>query len=163
MLLPMVFEGDWAGLKPAPIKSDWVIAGAPDAHNKVLFVSADRSIVTILWRCAAGSFRWVYDEEETIYVVDGGMTLTFPDGRVQRVGKGDTVYFPAGAVARWDVDSHVHKVAVFRRPTPRLLGVLAALHHKAAGVVARLIGLLKPAAAQGALVGATAAAMVPGI
>ncbi len=154
MSLPMVFESDWADLKPAPIKPEWVTAGAPDAHNKVLFVSDDRSIITILWRCAAGSFRWVYDEEETIYVVDGGMTLTFPDGRMRKVGKGDVVYFAAGTTAIWDVDSHVHKVAVFRRPIPKILGLIVAMHHKAAVLLARLVGLVRPAPAQAALTAA---------
>ncbi|HEX8233531.1 MAG TPA: cupin domain-containing protein [Caulobacteraceae bacterium] len=153
MSLPMVFESDWADLKPAPIKPEWVTGGAPDAHNKVLFVSDDRSIVTILWRCAAGSFRWVYDEEETIYVVDGGMTLTYDDGRVQKVGKGDVVYFAAGSAARWDVDSHVHKVAVFRRPIPKMLGIVVAFHRKAASVAERLARLLRPAVPQAALSG----------
>ena len=48
------------------------------------------------------------------------MRLTFPNGETREVSKGDVVYFPAGTRAHWDIASHVEKVAVFRRPTPRL-------------------------------------------
>jgi uncharacterized cupin superfamily protein len=90
------------------------------AENQVVAVSGDRSVLTIFWRCSAGAFEWIYDDEETIYILDGGMRLTFPDGRIREVSKGDVIYFPAGTRARWDIPSHVEKVAVFRRPTPRL-------------------------------------------
>lgn len=141
---PMVFAAGAGQFKPAPIRPEWILSGAPDAHNQVLVVSEDRALMTIFWRCAAGSFRWHYDEEETIYVLDGGMILTFPDGEVRKVGKGDVVYFAAGTSAVWEVESHVHKVAVFRRPAPKLLGAVVSLHHRAAAFLARLPAAAKP-------------------
>jgi uncharacterized cupin superfamily protein len=128
---PHVFENKTVQLKSAPIRPEWVISGAPKARNHVLFVSEDRSSLTLFWECTAGVFRWLYDEEETIYVIDGGMTLTYPNGEVRTVGKGDVVYFAAGDTAIWTVESHVQKVAVFRRPMPKTFGQILAVYHKA--------------------------------
>lgn len=131
MSIPRVFENKAVQLKSAPIRPEWIIEGAPLARNHVLFVSEDRSSLTLFWECTAGVFKWVYDEEETIYVIDGGMTLTYPNGETRTVGKGDVVYFAAGDTAIWTVESHVQKIAVFRRPLPKTFGQLLAVYHKA--------------------------------
>ena len=133
-----VLSGQGIEFKAAPIPESWVISGAPAAQNHVAFVSDDRAVMTIFWRCTAGSFEWIYHDEETIYVLDGGMRLTFPDGEVRQVGAGDAVYFPAGSRAVWDIESHVSKVAVFRRPTPAIFTLLIRCHHKATSITARL-------------------------
>jgi uncharacterized cupin superfamily protein len=136
-LQPKVFKGRDVVLGPAPIQPDWIISGNPVAENNVVVISEDRALMTIFWRCSAGAFQWIYDEEETIYILDGGMTLTFPNGEVREVGQGDVVYFAAGTVARWDIASHVHKVAVFRRPTPKLLAPVLAAWHRASSLLSR--------------------------
>jgi uncharacterized cupin superfamily protein len=135
-----VFQNRAVQLKNAPIRPEWIISGNPSARNQVLFVSEDRSSVTLLWTCSAGVFRWVYDEEETLYIIDGGMTLTYPGGETRAVGKGDVVYFAPGDTAVWTVDSHVQKLAVFRRPMPRLLGLLLAVCRKAMARLAPVAG-----------------------
>jgi uncharacterized cupin superfamily protein len=117
---PLVFDGSRIAYRPAPIRPDWIRGGAPVAENQVVAVSGDRSVMSIFWRCSAGAFEWIYDDEETIYILDGGMRLTYPNGEVREVSKGDVVYFPAGTSAHWEIASHVEKVAVFRRPTPKL-------------------------------------------
>ena len=132
MSKPRVFENSTVQLKSAPIKPEWIISGNPTARNHVLFVSEDRSSLTLFWECGAGVFRWIYDEEETIYIIDGGMTLAYPNGEVRMVGKGDVVYFAPGDTAIWSVDSHVQKIAVFRRPMPKTFGQLLALYQKTA-------------------------------
>lgn len=139
---PRVFENKAVQLKSAPIRPEWIIQGEPLARNHVLFVSEDRSSLTLFWECTAGVFRWIYDEEETIYVIDGGMTLTYPNGEIKTVGKGDVVYFAAGDTAIWTVESHVQKIAVFRRPMPKTFGQLLAVYHKA---MARFAPAAQPA------------------
>ena len=131
MSKPRVFESKAAQMKSAPIRPEWIISGDPQARNQVLFVSEDRSALTLFWECTAGVFRWIYDEEETIYVIDGGMTLAYPNGETRTVGKGDVVYFAPGDTAIWTVDSHVRKVAVFRRPMPKTFGQILAVYRKA--------------------------------
>lgn len=147
-----VFAGGAVDFKAAPIPPEWIVSGEPVAQNHVMFVSDDRSSMTLFWRCTAGTFRWIYDEEETIYVLDGGMTLTFPDGTVRRVEAGDVVHFAAGSTALWEVESHVHKIAVFRRPIPAALGGLLHAYRRGAALVADRAGALMPASRQAARV-----------
>ena len=106
-------------LTPAPIRSDWVLEGSPCARNSVLARSHDRTTLTMVWDCSAGRFRWVYDQDESIHIIEGGATLTFADGQVATVGPGDVVFFPAGSSATWEVKTYVRKFAVFRQPIPR--------------------------------------------
>ena len=118
-------------LSSAPIRADWVIEGRPVARNTVLARSADRTAMTMLWDCTAGMFRWVYDQDETIHIIEGGVTITLDDGRVEVLGPGDVVFFPAGASATWRVDSYVRKLAVFRESVPQLMALLVRLRSKA--------------------------------
>jgi uncharacterized cupin superfamily protein len=134
---PLVFDGSRLAYRPAPIRPEWIRGGNPVAENQVVAVSGDRSVMSIFWRCSAGSFEWIYDDEETIYVIDGGMRLTYPNGEVREVGKGDVVYFPAGTRAHWEIASHVEKVAVFRRPTPKLFDLPIRIVNKLSCLLSR--------------------------
>ena len=117
-------------LSSAPIRPDWVLAGQPTARNAVLAKSADRTALTMVWDCSGGRFRWDYDQDETIHVIEGGAVLTLDDGRVERLGPGDVVFFPAGRSAVWEVESYVRKLAVFREPVPRPLALVVRLRAK---------------------------------
>jgi hypothetical protein len=137
---PFVFHGSQTAYKPAPIRPEWIRGGDPVAENQVVAVSGDRSVMSIFWRCSAGSFEWIYDDEETIYILDGGMRLTYPNGEVRDVSKGDVVYVPAGTRAHWEIASHVEKVAVFRRPTPKLFELPIRVVHKLQSLLSRSSG-----------------------
>ena len=117
-------------LSSAPIRPDWVLAGRPAARNAVLARSADRTALTMMWDCSAGRFRWDYDQDETIHVIEGGAVLTLDDGRVERLGPGDVVFFPAGRSAVWEVESYVRKLAVFREPVPKPLAIVVRVRAK---------------------------------
>ena len=114
----MVLGGE-VNLSPAPIPKGWITGGAPTARNAVLAVSADRTALTLLWDCTGGSFRWIYDQDETIHILEGKVTLTLQDGRVEQLAAGSIVFFPAGSVADWTVHGYVRKLAVFRETMPR--------------------------------------------
>ena len=114
----------------APIRPDWVLAGRPTARNAVLARSADRTALTMVWDCSCGRFRWNYDQDETIHIIEGGAVLTLDDGRVERLGPGDVVFFPAGRSAVWEVESYVRKLAVFREPVPQTLALVVRLRAK---------------------------------
>jgi uncharacterized protein len=105
-------------LMAAPIPPNWVLSGRPMARNAVLARSADRTALTMLWDCSAGRFRWRYDQDETIHVLEGAATLILDDGRIERLTPGVVVFFPAGRTAVWEVDNYVRKLAVFREPVP---------------------------------------------
>lgn len=117
-------------LSSAPIRADWVLEGQPTARNTVLARSADRTAMTMLWDCTAGAFRWVYDQDETIHIIEGGVSLTLDDGRVEVLGPGDVVFFPAGTAATWRVDAYVRKLAVFRESVPQPMALLVRLRSK---------------------------------
>ena len=104
-------------LDPAPIPVDWILEGTPTARARVLSTSDDNRAMTLVWDCSAGKFNWFYNLDETVHLLEGGMTLT--DSTGTRAAKaGDVVFFPAGSKAVWHVDSYVRKVAFIREPVP---------------------------------------------
>jgi len=125
-----VISSDHIAFKPAPIPADWVLSGNPVAHNSVQFLSKDKLQMTLFWHCTAGSFRWHYDEDETIQVLEGGMTLCFDDGVTRRCGPGDLVFFPAGTSCVWIIEHEVKKLAFFREPAPTPLALQIRLLRK---------------------------------
>ena len=116
--------------KPAPIPASDVVCGNPTARNSVVFQSADRLQFTLMWHCTAGSFRWFYDEDETILLLDGGMTLCFDDGSTRVCAAGEMVFFPAGTTCVWVIEQEVRKLAFFRQPSPALLALPIRLTRK---------------------------------
>jgi uncharacterized cupin superfamily protein len=89
-------------LAPAPIEPSWIEAGDPQAKLAILAYSDDCATTTILWECSAGRFTWRYNVDETLYFLDG-----------------DTVHFSRGAVATWEIDTFVRKVAFCRKAPSR--------------------------------------------
>ena len=105
-------------LNPSPIHPGWILEGNPVARNKVLSSSADGTASTLIWDCTAGRFNWIYDVDETIYVIAGGVVLRDHAG-ARRLSAGDTIFFPAGARAEWHVEDYIRKIAFCRAPLPR--------------------------------------------
>lgn len=108
-------------LQSAPITASWVTAGTPEASNRMLAVASDGSAWSMLWACTPGSFRWHYTFDETIHFLVGRVTITGQDGVATTFGPGDMIFFPAGAVADWQVEETVRKLAFCHVPAPRLL------------------------------------------
>lgn len=108
-------------LKSAPIDPGWITEGMPEARNRILSTASDGSAWTMLWACSAGSFRWRYRFDETIHFLEGAVTITGDDGTQRRYGPGDMIFFPAGSVADWRIESHVKKLAFCQVPAPLLL------------------------------------------
>src|SRR5258707_1077781 len=112
------------GLTSSPIDPSWIIEGAPVARNRVLFHSSDKSAWTMLWDCTAGAFRWTYHFEETVHILDGGVAITDAKGLTQTFKAGDMIFFPAGSVAEWRIESHVRKLAFCQNPVPVPLNIV---------------------------------------
>jgi len=123
-------------LQSAPICRDWILDGEPTARNRVISKSQDGTSVTLLWDCTAGQFNWIYDTDETVYIIEGSATLTDASG-TRRIAAGDVVFFPAGTSATWRVGDYVRKVAVFRHALPRPLGLAVRVGHRANQALAR--------------------------
>jgi uncharacterized protein len=114
----------------APIPDAHVLAGRPVARNAILFQSADRLQTTFLWHCTAGTFRWFYEQDETLLLRDGGMTLHFDDGTSRSCAPGDLVFLAAGSTCVWEIPSHVRKLAILYRTVPRPIALPVRLAHK---------------------------------
>ena len=116
-------------LEPAPISPSWIVEGAPTARYRLLWVSRDRMSRTVVWDCTAGKFNWYYVSDETVHVMEGGVTLTDATG-TRRVNAGDAVFFPAGSHALWHVDDYIRKVAFLREPLPMPLSIAMRVKRK---------------------------------
>lgn len=103
---------------PAPIDPSWILVGEPAARAATLSQSKDKDAVTVLWECTEGIFRWRFDSDETVYIIDGSVTVHF-DGERTKLKAGDSCYFPAGTIATWSVHGFVRKIAFIRVPPPK--------------------------------------------
>jgi len=109
-----------APMTPAPIEPSWIESGDPQARITILAHSDDCATSTILWECSAGRFTWRYSFDESIHFLDGGVRIRMGSGPWKTYGAGDTVHFSRGAVATWEIDAFIRKVAFCRKPPPRL-------------------------------------------
>ena len=122
-------------LTSSPINRDWIVEGSPTARNALLARSRDRKSCTLIWDCTPGKFVWHYDIDETIHILEGSIVLDDGVSPSRRLGPGDVVFFPAGAVVRWTVETHVRKLAFFRRQKPKAVEILARVVRKAKSVL----------------------------
>ncbi len=104
-------------LKNCPIHPSWVLEGQPRTRIAVLSDgSSDASAFTVMWDCTAGRFNWFYSIDETVYILEGAVTLTFPSGVTRQLVAGSSYFFARGTQAQWQVDSYVRKVAFCHEP-----------------------------------------------
>lgn len=127
-------NGAPVALSPAPINPDWIEAGDPRARCAVLSSSADRGAWTVLWECTSGRFTWRYDIEETVHFLEGSVVIGGPGLPKRRYGPGDTLHFARGAVATWEVEGVIRKVAFCRhapsRPLAHALRLARGVHRR---------------------------------
>lgn len=109
-------------MRPAPINPEWILVGTPEARAAELSHSRDGDAFTCLWECSAGTFRWRFDCDETVHILDGDVHIYW-NGDKHFLRAGDTAYFPAGSIATWQVNHHVRKVAFLRLPPPRAISL----------------------------------------
>jgi hypothetical protein len=136
--IPIVHGRTSVELRSSPIQQDWILEGNPVARNAMLSRSHDGTACTLIWDCTPGKFEWHYNIEETIHILEGSIVLDDGVAPARRLGPGDVVFFPAGAVVRWTVETHVRKLAFFRRQLPKPIGTLLRLSF---GFMRRLRGL----------------------
>jgi uncharacterized cupin superfamily protein len=104
-------------LKNFPIRPSWILEGVPVARAAILSEgSTDRSAFTILWDCTAGRFNWFYSIDETVYILEGAVSLRFPSGATRQLVAGSSHFFARGTQAEWQVSSYVRKVAFCHEP-----------------------------------------------
>ncbi len=128
-------------LDPAPIDPDWIEAGDPKAGAAILAASEDRGAWTVLWECTSGRFTWRYDVDETAHFLSGSAVISAPGLAARRYGPGDTIHFSRGAVATWEVEGVVRKLAFCRRAPPwriaRLIRLARGVHRRLRALTGR--------------------------
>jgi uncharacterized protein len=115
------------GLVVAPIPSAWVLEGAPIARNKLLSRSRDGMASTYMWDSTAGRFNWLYEVDETIWLIEGCVTVTDSAGACCHLKAGDAFFFPCGSRFEWNVTKYVRKVAFLHVPLSRKMLLLKRL------------------------------------
>jgi len=65
-----------------------------------------------IWEKEESLFNWYYDNQETFYVLEGEVTVTWDGGTIS-FGKGDLVTFPAGMKCTWRINKKIRKHYTF--------------------------------------------------
>lgn len=124
-LLFMAFPGlgDRAGMPAAPLKIDLsqalpasnppvaevLLTATPRAWSETLFSAANLRIG--LWQCEAYARKQVEPGySELMFILEGSVSLTTPQGERHHVRAGETVVVPRGATNAWESAETVRKV-----------------------------------------------------
>ncbi len=67
-----------------------------------------------IWRKEVSTFPWVYNQQETCYILRGRFTVTPDGGEPQEFKRGDLITFPAGMSCTWDIQEDVEKYYDFQ-------------------------------------------------
>jgi uncharacterized cupin superfamily protein len=104
-------------MKDCPINPSFILEGSPKTRIAILSDgSTDASAFTVMWDCTAGRFNWSYTIDETVYVLEGAVTITLPSGTTHHLVAGSSYFFARGTTAQWRVDKYVRKVAFCHEP-----------------------------------------------
>lgn len=104
-------------LSASTIGGGKVLEGVPvESGSGRLGVTSDDSSFAAIWECTPGKFSWSYGWDETIYLLEGRVTL-WHNGVGTEVRGGDLITFHAGSEVIWDVHEKVRKVAFLHRPS----------------------------------------------
>lgn len=125
-------------LPPAPINPDWVLDGDPQARAVQIARGQDRYATLSVWDCTQGRFNWYFGCDEAVYILEGAVTVTGPDGEVRKLTAGDTAYFPAFTWFEWQVHGYVRKVAFCHDVVPPAARLPLRIYGRVSRIVARI-------------------------
>ena len=105
-------------MESAPIEPSWIISGNPVARVGLHSRSGDDAATTAIWDCTAGEFRWFFDWDETVMILEGEVHVTAQDGSERTLRQGDIAYFAGKTWATWRIDNYLRKIAFCRKRFP---------------------------------------------
>lgn len=100
-------------LRPGSLNPAWITEGNPVARTLPLTDSADQAFSSGLWDSTAGKFKFIYDCDEIVHILEGEVTVQ-EAGKVHVLRAGDVAFFPAGLTTYWTVPTYVKKFCIFR-------------------------------------------------
>ena len=62
-----------------------------------------------IWRKEVSSFPWIYDRQETCYILRGRFVVTPDGGEPLTFKRGDLITFPKGLACAWEILEDVEK------------------------------------------------------
>lgn len=105
-------------LRDAVIDPEWIIEGEPRSRSSWWSGSSDGIANNYVWDCTAGLFRWYFDCDETVHVIEGEVEVSGEGITPTWLRAGDAALFRAGTWATWHVPNYVRKHAIIRRELP---------------------------------------------
>jgi uncharacterized cupin superfamily protein len=113
-----VCQGSDVELLDDTIDPEWILEGTPKSRSSWWSGSADRMANNYVWDCTAGRFRWYFDRDETVYVIEGEVQVSSEGVPPTWLRAGDAALFRAGTWSTWHVPHYVRKHAIIRRALP---------------------------------------------
>lgn len=104
-------------LAPWPLK--YVLEGDPKASYCVIGRTDDGRNYSGVWECTPGKFEVRYLWDETIYVLEGRVTIEEENGTTREFKTGDIVHFPNGLNCIWIVHETIRKTYTLFLPEPQ--------------------------------------------
>ena len=123
--------GSGVSMVDTTIDPDWIIEGTPKSRSGWWCGTSDRMANYYVWDCTEGRFRWYFDRDETVFVIEGEVQVSGDGVEPTWLRAGDAALFRAGTWSTWYVPHYVRKHAVIRRGLPAPLRVLANLARRA--------------------------------
>jgi uncharacterized cupin superfamily protein len=131
------YRANQHNLTPAPIPHEWVLEGEPRARRRDIAGSTDGRGSTCIWDCTAGRFNWFYGVDETVYLLEGSVTVVDSSGQANDLRAGDTFFFPEGTRFEWRVPTYVRKIAFIHVPISRKLRFVTRISRAVAQLLPR--------------------------
>jgi uncharacterized cupin superfamily protein len=103
--------------------------------NRPLAGSTDGLGSTYMWDCTAGRFNWYYNVDETVYLVEGSITVVDSAGQLSHLRAGDIFLFPKGTRFEWTVHTYVRKVAFIHEPVSGKLRLFVRMYRDVMGLL----------------------------
>lgn len=85
-----------------------IVSGHPRQRERLDYGTGESALMAGVWECTRGSFTLTYPFNELATILEGKITLTFPDGSEHRFGPGDTHFAQKGDRVTWTI--HTEKV-----------------------------------------------------
>jgi uncharacterized protein len=101
---------------PVLVDPAWIKSGSPNFRASMFASSPDGKRNSGIWQCDGPStFEWNFDLDETIYILEGEVEITYL-GKIFTLKLGDTAVFHSGTKAIWHVPKHLKKSFTLHQP-----------------------------------------------
>ena len=95
-------------LEPDPLDPATIVAGSPEAFNRVVWESEDGRVIRGVWQMTPGTATDI-EANEMFVVISGRATIAPDDGEPFDVGPGDLGVLEEGARTTWVVHETLRK------------------------------------------------------